>query len=143
MNDTHHITNALRRRVTDQAKHRCGYCLTSEFVIGAPMEIDHLVPISVGGPTEENNLWLACSLCNEHKADRIAEIDPQTGEAVRLFNPRHQSWADHFSWNNTADRIVGMTPTGRATVIALNLNRASLVHARQLWVRVGWHPPID
>ena len=143
MNDTHRIPKSLRRRVTNQAKHRCGYCLTSEFVIGAPMEIDHLVPISLGGPTEENNLWLACSLCNEHKADRIAALDPQTGEAVRLFNPRRQSWADHFAWNNAADRIVGMTPTGRATVIALNLNRASLVSARQLWVRVGWHPPID
>ena len=31
------------------------------------------------------------------------------------------------------DRIVGLTPIGRATVVALNLNRPSLVKARQAW----------
>ena len=79
----------------------------------------------------------------KHRADRIAALDPQTGEIVRIFNPRHQNWSEHFAWNDSADRILGMTPTGRATVIALNLNRATLVRARQLWVRVGWHPPMD
>ncbi len=36
-----------------------------------------------------------------------------------------------------------MTPVGRATIAALNLNRPSLVKARQAWVAVGWHPPKD
>jgi 5-methylcytosine-specific restriction endonuclease McrA len=107
------------------------------------MEIDHLIPESLGGLTEEVNLWLACSLCNDHKAGRIAAPDPITGETVRLFNPRQQSWNAHFRWTEQADRIVGRTPTGRATVVALNLNRPSLVRARQLWVAAGWHPPQD
>lgn len=37
----------------------------------------------------------------------------------------------------------GLTPTGRATVVALHLNRATLVRARQAWSHVGWHPPRD
>jgi hypothetical protein len=135
------IPRALRQKIADDARHRCGYCLTSEFIVGAPMEIDHLIPLSFGGPTEESNLWLACPLCNEHKSDRIAALDPQTGATVRLFNPRLENWSDHFAWSEIADRILGVTATGRATVIALNLNRPSLVRARQAWVRVGWHPP--
>jgi hypothetical protein len=30
---------------------------------------------------------------------------------------------------------------GRATVVALHLNRSALVLARSDWVAVGWHPP--
>jgi len=135
------IPKALRSRVAEQARYCCGYCLSSERIVGAPMEIDHLIPESLGGLTEEENLWLACSLCNDHKGDRIAALDPETGESVRLFNPRYQDWNEHFAWNETSDRIVGLTSTGRATVLALNLNRPSLVCARQLWTVAGWHPP--
>lgn len=107
------------------------------------MEIDHIIPESLGGLKEEENLWLACSLCNNHKGDRIAAFDPETGEIIRLFNPRFQDWDEHFIWNETYDRIVGVTSAGRATVAALNLNRPSLVHARQLWIIAGWHRPHD
>lgn len=122
---------------------RCGYCLSREAVVGAPMEIDHLVPESLGGLTIERNLWLACSLCNGHKASRVAAIDPETGEQTRLFNPRNQVWSAHFRWSAEGDLIVGSTATGRATVAALNLNRIAIVKTRQLWVAVGWHPPKD
>ena len=138
-----YIPKALRERVARQARYRCGYCLSAEAVVGAPMEIDHIIPQSLGGPTEEDNLWLACSLCNDHKADRIAALDPLTGEITRLFDPRRQIWREHFAWTAEGERIVGLTSTGRATVVALNLNRPSLVKARQAWVAVGWHPPKD
>ena len=129
------------KRVTEQAHHRCGYCLTAETIVGTPMEVDHIIPQSLGGLTEEDNLWLACSLCNDHKGDRIAALEPLSDEIVRLFDPRHEAWPEHFAWVGEGDHIVGMTPTGRATVAALNLNRPSLVTARQAWVMVGWHPP--
>jgi hypothetical protein len=38
-------------------------------------------------------------------------------------------------------KIVGLTPVGRATAIALNLNHPLIVEARRLWSAVGWHPP--
>jgi HNH endonuclease len=138
-----YISNALRQRVAAQARHRCGYCLTSEAIVGTPMEIDHIIPQSLGGPTEEENLWLACSLCNDHKSDRIAALDPLTGTIVRLFDPRHQIWREHFAWTTEGERLIGLTPTGRATIAILHLNRPSLVKARQAWVSVGWHPPTD
>ena len=137
-----YVPHALRQSVAAQARHRCGYCLTSEAIVGTPMEIDHSIPQSLGGLTEEENLWLACSLCNDHKSDRIAALDPFTGTIVRLFDPRHQVWREHFAWTAEGDRLVGLTPTGRATIAALHLNRPSLVKAREAWVSVGW-PPTD
>lgn len=133
----------LRRRVARQARCRCGYCQTQEAVIGAALEIDHLLPESLGGLTTEQNLWLACSLCNDHKGNRYFLIDPFSGLRVRIFNPREQSWAEHFAWAENATRVDGRTAAGRATVAALQLNRPSLVLARGLWVAAGWHPPAD
>jgi hypothetical protein len=136
-----YIPGELRDLVAEQSRHRCGYCLTPAALIGAPLEIDHLIPVSLGGPTEEGNLWLACSLCNNHKGNRVAAHDPLSGEIVPLFNPRRQVWAEHFEWSDTGERIVGLTTTGRATILALSLNRPSLVFTRQAWISVGWHPP--
>jgi 5-methylcytosine-specific restriction endonuclease McrA len=138
-----YISKALRAKVQAQARYRCGYCLTQQAVVSMPMELDHLIPEALGGRTVEENLWLSCSLCNDAKNCRIAARDPMSGEIVRLFNPREQAWSDHFRWSATCDLILGSTPTGRATVIALNLNRPTLVRARRAWVDAGWHPPSD
>jgi hypothetical protein len=136
-----YVSKALRRRVADQARHRCGYCLTPETITGTPMEIEHIVPESRGGLTVESNLWLACKLCNDHKGERVEAPDPLTDEVVRLYNPRTQRWSKHFTWTPEGTQVIGMTPTGRATVVALKLNRSVLVDARQVWVAVGLHPP--
>lgn len=137
------ISKVLRDQVADEAKHRCGYCLTAEMVVGAPMELDHITPEALGGTSEEENLWLACSFCNSYKGDRLAAPDPETGEMVPLFNPRRQAWNEHFAWAENGAIIVGLTPSGRATELALHLNRLVLVRARQRWISVGWHPPVD
>lgn len=54
-----YIPLELRQRVARQAGFRCGYCQTSEAIVGTPMEIDHLIPELRGGATVEENLWLA------------------------------------------------------------------------------------
>lgn len=108
-----YIHKALRERVAAQAGNRCGYCRTSSSLVGTSFEVDHIIPESLGGRTEEENLWLACSACNDHKSNRIAAADPTTGEIVRLFDPRRQSWSEHFAWNEVGDEIIGLTPTGR------------------------------
>jgi len=48
---------------------------------------------------------------------------------------------EHFAWDKDATHIVGLTPTGCATVTALNLNNPYIVPARRLWTLAGWHPP--
>ena len=129
------------RQVAEDAGHRCGYCLSDEVLTGLPLSIDHIVPVAAGGPTTRENLWLACRPCNEFKGTRTHAEDPGTGETVPLFNPRTQDWHAHFAWSDDKTHIIGLTPTGRATVIALQLNRPILVKARRRWVMAGWHPP--
>ena len=105
------------------------------------MEIDHIVPESVGGETALENLCLACVGCNTFKYSFQTGIDPETDKESTLFNPRTQSWSDHFNWNEDGTLVVGLTATGRATVERLHMNRSDVVESRQLWVFAGWHPP--
>ena len=110
----------------------------------ARLEIEHLLPISKGGKNEESNLWLACPICNRYKSDKTEALDPQTGEKVPLFNPREQQWSDHFRWSDDGLRIVGLTATGKATVIALHLSDdPDVLEVRSYWVLAGWHPPAN
>ena len=66
-----------------------------------------------------------------------------SGQVVPLFNPRTQQWSEHFVWSADKTTIQGITPTGRATVMVLRMNRTVIVLARQRWVSVGWHPPAE
>jgi hypothetical protein len=108
---------------------------------GSPLTIEHIIPLAAGGPTTRENLWLACHRCNEFKADRTEALDPDSTVRVSLYNPRTQNWHEHFSWSPDGTTILGMTPTGRATVMALQLNNDVIVAARRFWVEVGRHPP--
>jgi hypothetical protein len=136
-----YIPVAVRRSVAAEAKYRCGYCLTSQKIIGQPMQLEHIEPEASGGSSDEVNLWLACALCNGHKSTKTNAIDPLTKEKVPLFNPRTQDWPDHFAWNDEGTLIYGQTSIGRATVLALNMNNQYVVPSRCVWVAAGWHPP--
>ncbi|EDX77729.1 hypothetical protein MC7420_3053 [Coleofasciculus chthonoplastes PCC 7420] len=105
------------------------------------MEIEHIIPKAKGGTDEEDNLWLACRLCNSYKGIQSDAEDPLTGKRVKLFNPRKQKWSRHFAWSEDGTQILGRTACGRATVIALQLNNIVSVTVRQQWVIAGWHPP--
>ena len=125
-------------------RNRCGYCLSPGRLILGRLQIEHLVPRAKGGTTEEANLWLSCPLCNNYKGDRTTAIDPETGEIHPLFNPRTQSWPEHFRWSEDGLRIMGLTPTGRATVAALHLaDDPDALTVRSYWILAGWHPPRD
>ena len=108
-----------------------------------PLVMDHILPRSAGGDDERDNLAASCYRCNEFKGARTHAIDPATGELVSLFNPRVQVWREHFSWANGGTHIVGLTPIGRATVVALRLNNEYVVEARTLWIAQDWHPPSE
>lgn len=135
------IPKIVRDRVAAEAGYRCGYCLTDQRVSGAQMHIEHLIPRARGGGSETSNLWLSCAWCNSYKATQTEAHDPESGERVALFNPRTQQWSKHFAWSDDGVQILGLTPSGRATVEALRLNNPYIVPARRLWVIAGWHPP--
>jgi hypothetical protein len=134
----------VERRVREEAKHRCGYCLSPQKLVMARLEIEHIIPVAKGGTNDEANLWLCCPLCNRYKADRVSACDPETMVEVPLFNPRLQHWPEHFRWSEDGLRILGLTPTGRTTAAALHLaDDADALVVRGYWVQAGWHPPTD
>lgn len=135
---------AVERRVREAAKNRCGYCLSPQRLVMARLEIEHIVPVSKGGSSDEMNLWLSCPLCNGAKGDRFSARDPESESIVPLFNPRIQRWPDHFRWSDDGIRIVGLTNIGRATVAALHLDDdPDALLVRSCWIEAGWHPPAD
>jgi hypothetical protein len=136
-----YISQNLRSQIELIDRKRCCYCLTNEANSGMPMTIDHIQPTSKGGLNTIENLCLACRTCNEYKSGTTEAIDPLTGQLAPLFNPRQQSWQEHFQWSNDASHIEGLTAIGRSTVITLRMNNAVIVVTRKRWFSIGWHPP--
>lgn len=105
--------------------------------------MDHVFPRSLGGNDDCDNLAAACYRCNEFKGAKTSALDPKTQEFVALFNPRIEVWTEHFVWGNGGTHVMGLTPIGRATTIALRLNNENVVLARSIWIGFGWHPPTE
>jgi len=135
------VSPKLRNQVAERTNYRCAYCLTDEQIAGVRHTIDHIIPQSLGGQTIVENLCLACWDCNLIKNNRVAGFDPETESLAPLFHPYKQQWTTHFKWQNEGILIIGLTPTGRATINLLKLNRPSLLTSRRFWIDVGWHPP--
>ena len=133
----------IRVRVRERARGLCEYCRIEEASTGHEFTLDHVAPESRGGPTTPENLAYACIGCNVRKSNRTHARDPIDGEIAPLFNPRLQRWRDHFCWSADTRLILGLTPTGRATVVALSLNRPLLIAYRILMIRNGIHPPLE
>lgn len=129
----------FRRLVIQRADNRCEYCGLSQLGQAATFHIDHVTPVVAGGLTTADNLALACVSCSLYKGARQSIEDPETSQAVTIFNPRQQTWKEHFSWRGV--EVVGLTAVGRGTVNALKLNRA-IIHAIRVEEECfGRHPP--
>ncbi|MBS9391603.1 MAG: HNH endonuclease [Dolichospermum sp. LBC05a] len=137
------ISKSLRQQVINEAGYRCEYCRTSSRLTGMLLVMDHILPSSLGGNDERENLAACCYRCNEFKGAKIKANDPVKNESISLFNPRLQRWLDHFQWANGGTHIIGITAIGRATVLALRLNNEDVVQARAIWISLSWHPPND
>lgn len=105
------------------------------------LTVDHIIPRGFDGLTSVDNLALSCHGCNQHKSMRTSVVDPATGLPAALFHLREQRWDDHFAWNDDFTLMIGLTPTGRVTVFALQLNRLGLVNLRRVLYAIGEHPP--
>ena len=130
----------LRREVAARAGGSCEYCRTQERFSCDPLTVDHIIPRALDGPTQSDNLAFSCFGCNQHKALSTTAIDPINGEQVRLFDPRREAWEGHFTWNNDFTMVLGLSGTGRATIVALQLNRPGLVNLRRVLYAIKEHP---
>ena len=138
---SNYLQAELRQRLLDADDHCCAYCHTTQANSGQPMVVDHIVPQSQGGETRFENLCFSCRRCNEFKGAVVQAEDPLTGETVSLYQPRRQSWNEHFAWDASGIHLIGLTPVGRITILVLRINNEVIVNARRRWVSAGWHPP--
>jgi hypothetical protein len=136
-----YISVELQRLIRLKFSDRCAYCQTAESLTATTFEFEHIIPLSKAGATTFENLCLACPACNRYKSARQTATDPITQAEVPLFHPQRQVWTDHFEWNEDATEIIGLDPTGRATVVTLKMNRSQLTRVRRMWVKMGEHPP--
>ena len=132
---------ALRQRVIARASGCCEYCQSQARFSSDPFSIEHIIPRSHGGTDALSNLALACQGCNSRKYTAEEGLDPATGQMVVLYHPRQAPWTDHFTWTVDHTQIIGITPSGRATVELLSLNRSGLVNLRSILIQAGEHPP--
>ena len=136
-----HIAAALRRLVSARAGRCCEYCLIHEDDTFFGCEVDHVVSEKHGGATAAENLAYACLTCNRRKGSDLASIDPVSGALVRLFNPRTDRWADHFSLSADGTVIQPASPAGVVTVRVLHLNDPERQLERAALRAIGRYPP--
>jgi HNH endonuclease len=121
-----------RELVRQRASQRCEYCHFPERVLPyLVFHVDHIVAkqhLDELSDDPDSLAW-ACSECNYHKGPNLVSIDPESKKQSHLFNPRQDDWNDHFSIDR--GKIVGLTPTGRATARLLNMNAPRLVRLRR------------
>jgi hypothetical protein len=132
-------SRTLEAEVRRRANGRCEYCLLPETAAELPFHLDHIIAQKHGGQTQADNLAWACFSCNLRKGPNIAGLDPQTGELTHLFNPRVDTWSEHFIWDGVWLR--GKTPIGRATVAVLDINHADSVAVREALREEGIFSP--
>jgi 5-methylcytosine-specific restriction endonuclease McrA len=133
----------LKQTTIERARGCCEYCRSQALFSTQAFSVEHIIPVSCGGETVSDNLALACQGCNNHKYTKTIGRDLVSGEMVSLYHPRQQRWQEHFTWNEDFTLIVGLTPTGRATVETLKLNREGLTNLRRVLYAMGEHPPIE
>lgn len=133
-----YISEALRRQVIDRAAGVCEYCRLHQRDSLFLHELDHIIPVKHRGQTVAENLCLSCLDCNRFKGSNFASFDPETERIIPLFNPRVDTWSDHFAL--LGPEIVGMTPEGRVTVYILNLNNPQRLALRRQLIAAGRYP---
>lgn len=128
------VPRGTRELVIRRAEGRCEYCGCSQSHCPDSLSVEHVIPKHLGGGHDDSNLALAYQGCNGRKYTAIEANDPATGIPAPLFNPRMEDWETHFCWNEDRTLVWGKTPTGRATLERLALNREGVVNLRRLLV---------
>jgi len=133
-----YIPADLRRAVFERAGGQCEYCLYPEAYSFLSFEIEHIVAEKHSGAATMDNLALACPYCNRYKGTDLGSLDPETDQLTPFFNPRTQSWTDHFRLEGVT--IVPLTPEGRVTVAILQINHPDRIQERQRLIQGGEYP---
>ncbi len=129
----------LRQRVSARASRCCEYCLIHEDDSYYAVQVDHIISEKRGGRTEEDNLALACVVCNRAKGSGVGSIDWHTNTFVRFYNPRTDRWTSHFNLDGV--QIIPLTDIARVTERLLQFNIRERLLEREILQMIGRYPP--
>ncbi len=132
------MDTAIVHLVRSRANDCCEYCQMPQRFDPLPFQLDHIIAIQHLGPTSAENLALACFACNHHKGPNIAGFDWQLQQTIPLFNPRRESWSEHFQWQGP--RLLARTPTGNVTIHVLAINLDHRIALRRALILEGVFP---
>lgn len=135
---SNYISPEIRQAVAARANFVCEYCLIAEADAYFRFQVEHIISRKHGGASELENLALACVFCNRHKGSDIASLKPETGDLVRLYNPRTMRWREHFRLKEVV--IEPLTEIGEATIRILQMNHDDQILERQVLSRRGRYP---
>ncbi len=135
------IPSHVQQQVRERADYLCEYCHKNEWYQHVTFQMQHVFPLSLGGEDSLDNLALACFICNNGLSNYLSGFDSTTGEIVPLFNPREQKWQEHFIWSSDGLFLLGLTPTGRATIEIIDINRERTLRIRRDEILLDRHPP--
>ncbi|HEY5313886.1 MAG TPA: HNH endonuclease signature motif containing protein [Pirellulales bacterium] len=134
------MEEALEQFIWYRANGCCEYCQVPQLFDPLQFQIDHIIAVQHSGRTVEDNLALACYTCNRHKGPNIAGFDHVTQQITPLYNPRRNIWDEDFQWQGP--ELIGLTPSGRVTVLVLAINRDFRVALRRALIHEGVFPPV-
>lgn len=137
---TTYVSVELRRFVADRARAACEYCRIHEADTFLGCQVDHIVSEKHGGATIADNLAFACVFCNRSKGTDVGSLT-SNGQFVRFFNPRVDSWNDHFTLEDAS--IVARSDIGEVTTKILGFNAPERLLERKLLIKVGRYPPTN
>jgi len=61
-----YVSSKVKKIVYERDRGRCAECGRKE-----NLEFDHIIPVSEGGSSTENNIQILCLACNRKKSNRI------------------------------------------------------------------------
>lgn len=136
------ISFSLREEVKSRANNCCEYCKSQDKYSPTSFTLDHIIPESLDGTSDLENLAYACFLCNRLKSNKLKSFDTSSEKWILLFNPRRDVWEENFAWSEDATMIIGISVIGRCTIKELKLNREKLIEYRTCLILFGTHPPV-
>ena len=105
-----------------------------------PFLLGHIVSEKHGGSSDVENLAFTCPYCGRAKGSDLASIDPETELLTSLYNPRTQTWSEHFELDGA--EIIPLTPFGRVTVQMLRMNHPDRIQEREMLIGLDMYPQV-
>ena len=116
----------------------CEYCLLSDRLALYSFHIEHIRSLKHKGTNDLTNLAYCCPDCNYYKGSDVGTFAQTDETLIRFFNPRKDSWNEHFELDNGA--IHGKTDMGNATAQIFKFNEFERLIFRQQLTELGLYP---